>query len=446
MRLSRTLTSGGRAARLPLSAFPKLRRAVVSPRSHGGARAGSCPPVVPDAPWVSNEHDSVEARARRRRRRGFGRTPCGPRSASTSCRQADGLRRPRTRPSREAAREGDPARPRPPGRHAPRARGRPLEAPPEEAKGAVDRAMEVIRNRIDQFGVAEPIIQKRGRRTASSSSSPASPTAQRAIELIGKTALLEFKLVRTPDEAQAMLQPPRRRARRARPRRPVAGRHGAARRSRSPRYFIDHDGRRRRSSPRPDVPTVEAMLDGDGLDIVVPARLAGPVERPTRRSAGRTGRWLYVRQARARDDRRLGSRRAQMRRSASTQTNPGAWGVSHEASPGKGQADFARVTGRERRPPARDRARRRRALGALDPRAHPERQRLDHRLVRRRRARRTSRSCSRRRAAGAGQHRRGALGRTLARPGLDRRRLQGGVDRHAARGRVHARSTTRARA
>src|SRR4029077_11224225 len=34
--------------------------------------------------------------------------------------------------------------------------------PPEEAKGAVDRAMEVIRNRIDQFGVAEPIIQKEG--------------------------------------------------------------------------------------------------------------------------------------------------------------------------------------------------------------------------------------------------------------------------------------------
>jgi preprotein translocase subunit SecD len=31
-----------------------------------------------------------------------------------------------------------------------------------EAKDAVDRAMEVLRNRIDQFGVAEPLIQREG--------------------------------------------------------------------------------------------------------------------------------------------------------------------------------------------------------------------------------------------------------------------------------------------
>src|SRR5215510_2890674 len=29
-----------------------------------------------------------------------------------------------------------------------------------EAKDATDRALEIIRNRVDQFGVAEPIIQK----------------------------------------------------------------------------------------------------------------------------------------------------------------------------------------------------------------------------------------------------------------------------------------------
>ncbi len=31
-----------------------------------------------------------------------------------------------------------------------------------EAKDAVDRAMEVLRSRIDQFGVAEPLIQRQG--------------------------------------------------------------------------------------------------------------------------------------------------------------------------------------------------------------------------------------------------------------------------------------------
>src|SRR5690348_5290966 len=33
---------------------------------------------------------------------------------------------------------------------------------PAEAKNAVDQAMQIIRNRIDQFGVAEPSIQKQG--------------------------------------------------------------------------------------------------------------------------------------------------------------------------------------------------------------------------------------------------------------------------------------------
>src|SRR5215831_12099254 len=33
---------------------------------------------------------------------------------------------------------------------------------PAEAKDAPDRAMEIIRNRVDQFGVAEPLIQREG--------------------------------------------------------------------------------------------------------------------------------------------------------------------------------------------------------------------------------------------------------------------------------------------
>jgi len=75
--------------------------------------------------------------------------------------------------------------------------------PPEEAAGAVDRAIEVIRNRIDQFGVAEPIIQKQGEDRIVVQL-PGLSDRERAKDLIGQTALLEFKLVRNQDEAAAL--------------------------------------------------------------------------------------------------------------------------------------------------------------------------------------------------------------------------------------------------
>ncbi len=59
---------------------------------------------------------------------------------------------------------------------------------------AMDRAIEVLRNRIDQFGVAEPLIQKQGDNLILVQL-PGVKDTQRAIDLIGKTALLEFKLV-----------------------------------------------------------------------------------------------------------------------------------------------------------------------------------------------------------------------------------------------------------
>jgi len=59
---------------------------------------------------------------------------------------------------------------------------------------AIDRALEVIRNRIDQFGVREPSIQKQGEDEIVVQL-PGVTDRQRAIDLIGKTALLEFKLV-----------------------------------------------------------------------------------------------------------------------------------------------------------------------------------------------------------------------------------------------------------
>ena len=59
---------------------------------------------------------------------------------------------------------------------------------------AVDQALETIRNRIDQFGVSEPDIrpQQDNRILVQL---PGVRDAQRAVNIINKTALLEFKLV-----------------------------------------------------------------------------------------------------------------------------------------------------------------------------------------------------------------------------------------------------------
>jgi len=59
---------------------------------------------------------------------------------------------------------------------------------------ALDQSLETIRNRIDQFGVAEPSIQRQGDQEILVQL-PGVQDPQRAKELIGKTAVLEFRLV-----------------------------------------------------------------------------------------------------------------------------------------------------------------------------------------------------------------------------------------------------------
>ncbi|MGH7681802.1 MAG: protein translocase subunit SecD [Candidatus Eiseniibacteriota bacterium] len=76
---------------------------------------------------------------------------------------------------------------------------------PAEAKNAVDQALQIIRNRIDQFGVAEPSIQKQGDDRILIQL-PGLLDQERAKELIGQTALLEFKLVKTDDETRALFE------------------------------------------------------------------------------------------------------------------------------------------------------------------------------------------------------------------------------------------------
>jgi SecD/SecF fusion protein len=62
---------------------------------------------------------------------------------------------------------------------------------------AVGRSLEVLRNRVDEFGVAEPTIQKQGdRRIIVELAGITDPDRVRGI--VGKTALLEFRLLKDP--------------------------------------------------------------------------------------------------------------------------------------------------------------------------------------------------------------------------------------------------------
>ncbi len=72
-----------------------------------------------------------------------------------------------------------------------------VEQPPEGEKSMSDvtqRALEIIRNRVDGLGVSEPVIQKEGVNRIIVDL-PGIKDTQRAIDIIGKTALLEFRLV-----------------------------------------------------------------------------------------------------------------------------------------------------------------------------------------------------------------------------------------------------------
>jgi len=68
-----------------------------------------------------------------------------------------------------------------------------LQPPKGTPKGTVDTAIEIIRNRVDALGVAEPQISRTG--GAIVVELPGVKNQQRAIELIGTTAQLRFRPV-----------------------------------------------------------------------------------------------------------------------------------------------------------------------------------------------------------------------------------------------------------
>lgn len=68
----------------------------------------------------------------------------------------------------------------------------------KNAEDAVDRNLEILRNRIDQFGVSEPSITKQGDLRVVIELAGITDVG-RAKNIIGQTARLEFKLVREPE-------------------------------------------------------------------------------------------------------------------------------------------------------------------------------------------------------------------------------------------------------
>ncbi|MEM6784172.1 MAG: protein translocase subunit SecD [Bacteroidota bacterium] len=75
----------------------------------------------------------------------------------------------------------------------------------EEANEAVIRAVSIIRQRVDRFGVSEPSIQKQGESRVAVEL-PGVDDPQRVRDLLRGTARLEFRLMADPQELQSSLE------------------------------------------------------------------------------------------------------------------------------------------------------------------------------------------------------------------------------------------------
>ena len=74
----------------------------------------------------------------------------------------------------------------------------------EQADDAINRVLEILQNRVDQFGVSEPTIQKQGNRRIIVELAGIQDS-ERARALLQSTAQLEFFLVKSPDVTNDIL-------------------------------------------------------------------------------------------------------------------------------------------------------------------------------------------------------------------------------------------------
>ncbi len=75
----------------------------------------------------------------------------------------------------------------------------------DESKKAIDRAIEIVGNRVDQYGVSEPSIQKLGG-TRINVELPGVSKEAEVRQLLQGTALLEFKLLKDPDVGYRVME------------------------------------------------------------------------------------------------------------------------------------------------------------------------------------------------------------------------------------------------
>ncbi|HEV8480810.1 MAG TPA: protein translocase subunit SecD, partial [Candidatus Eisenbacteria bacterium] len=204
-----------------------------------------------------------------------------------------------------------------------------------EAARAVDRAITVIRGRIDQFGVAEPLIQKQGLDRIVVQL-PGVTDVQRAKDLIGKTAQLEFKLVITPEEGQQLFERlDNALAQRVRLGQVKVDTALAAKPLTS--HFLDIAGAQGFVLSA-DVPTVKSMLAQ--VDTVMGADVQLAWGPETDGTGGRRGQWLYA----LRKEAALGGESVASAMANISQQNPGSWEVALKLTP-RAASTFTQVTG-----------------------------------------------------------------------------------------------------
>lgn len=74
-----------------------------------------------------------------------------------------------------------------------------------DRRDVLDRALEIVRNRIDQFGVTEPVVQAAGDKRIIVELAGIDDLS-RAQEIVSKAAVLEFKMVRPGTEARRLIE------------------------------------------------------------------------------------------------------------------------------------------------------------------------------------------------------------------------------------------------
>ena len=74
----------------------------------------------------------------------------------------------------------------------------------EETDDAINRVLEILQNRVDQFGVSEPTIQKQGKHRIVVELAGIQDS-ERARSLLQSTALLEFYLVKNISVTNEMI-------------------------------------------------------------------------------------------------------------------------------------------------------------------------------------------------------------------------------------------------